>query len=321
MADLERNMVKWGTSGKFDPFDDIYSIVFQATIRTIGCREIADSMENCKRLEQLYWHVERGSTPTSLLLPWFPSQARKLKTAATTEIYMWLDSIIKARQNENRRENDALQDMLDSGESTPTVVQTIMGALFAGIVNSGLMAAWVFIFLDQAPEWRAKVTQELRSLLNKYAPLSGNYASAAERFSDVPLEAWENEMPILEDCLRETIRLILSGAALRRVTQGDLEFEGKTIPNGTFLVYPLGETHTDPNIYPEPSKFNPGRFAEGQDKSQTHAFLGWGVGRHPCAGRRFAQYEIKAIVAMFLASARPKNEVFYIKYTKRDRLM
>ncbi|KAG8691736.1 hypothetical protein FRC08_010097 [Ceratobasidium sp. 394] len=123
-----------------------------------------------------------------------------------------------------------------------------MGALFAGIVNSGLMAAWVFILLDQVPEWRVKVIQELKSSFNKYAPPSGDYASAAERFSDVPLEAWENEMPILEDCLRETIRyalisllqatwlsdfsLILSGAALRRVTQGDLEFEGKTIPNG-----------------------------------------------------------------------------------------
>ncbi|KAG8743134.1 hypothetical protein FRC10_000351 [Ceratobasidium sp. 414] len=206
MADLEPNMVKWGTTGKFDPFVDIYSIVFQATIRTIGCREIADSVENCQKLEQLYWHVEKGSTATSMLLPWFPSQARKMKMAATTEIYMWLDSIIKARQKEDRRENDALQDMIDSGESTPTVVQTIMGALFAGIVNSGLMAAWVFILLDQTPEWRAKVTQELKSLLNKYAPLSGNYASAAERFSDAPLEAWENEMPILEDCLRETIR-------------------------------------------------------------------------------------------------------------------
>ncbi|KAG9087823.1 hypothetical protein FS749_002617 [Ceratobasidium sp. UAMH 11750] len=169
-------------------------------------------------------------------------------------------------------------------------IQNVMGALFAGIVNSGLMAAWVFILLDQVPEWRVKVIQELKSSFNKYAPPSGDYASAAERFSDVPLEAWENEMPILEVGL------------FARDYSGDLEFEGKTIPNGTFLVYPLGETHSDPSIYPEPSKFNPGRFAEGQDKSQTHAFLGWGVGRHPCAGRRFAQYEIKAIVAMFLPS-------------------
>jgi hypothetical protein len=67
-------------------------------------------------------------------------------------------------------------------------------------------------------------------------------------------------------------------------------------------------------------RFDPGRYAAGQDKSQAHAYLGWGkqtlafilrdtsnqrfpgVGRHPCAGKRFAQFEIKIMCAMFLAS-------------------
>lgn len=256
------------------------------------------------------------------------------------------DEIIKARTAEDRREDDALQVLLDLGDSTADVINFIMGTLFAGIVNSGLMSAWIFIFLDQEPEWRDKVVDELRTLLNKYAPSSEKYASMGERFSRIPPEAWENEMPILEDCLRETIRLIVSGAMLRRVTQGDLEVSGRKIPNGTFLTYLAGETHSDPNIYPNPTKYDPSRFTSGQDKSQTHGFLGWGVGRHPCLGKRFAQYEIKAICAMFLASyeyevidskgkrpdpsatvpdrnniyqARPKNETFYIKYTKRQQ--
>ncbi|KAG9093831.1 hypothetical protein FRC06_011361, partial [Ceratobasidium sp. 370] len=100
MADLERNMVKWGNQGQFDPFDVIYSMVFQLTIRATACREIADSIEECKKMETLYWHVEKGSTPTSVLLPWFPSPARNLKKAATTDIYNWFDGIIKARQQE-----------------------------------------------------------------------------------------------------------------------------------------------------------------------------------------------------------------------------
>lgn len=86
MSDLERNMTKWGSSGKFDPFEDVYSIVFQLTIRAAACREIADSVESCKRMEKLYWLVEKGSTPTSVLLPWFPSSARKLQKEATAEM-------------------------------------------------------------------------------------------------------------------------------------------------------------------------------------------------------------------------------------------
>ncbi|KAG8692691.1 hypothetical protein FRC09_011033 [Ceratobasidium sp. 395] len=369
MADLERNMVKWGTSGKFDPFNDVYSIVFQLTIRSTACREIADSIDSCKRMEKLYWLVEKGSTPTTVLIPWLPSKARTLKTEATTEMYNWLDSIIKARQAEGRREEDALQVLMDLGDTTADIIQFIMGTLFAGIINTGLMSAWIFIFLDQEPRWKAKVVDELKTLLDKYAPASCGYTSAAERFSDIPSEAWESEMPVLEDCLRETIRLIGTGALLRRVIKGDVGLAGKTIPNGSFLVYLVGETHANPEIYPDPAKYNPGRFAEGQDKSQYHAFLGWGVGRHPCLGRRFAQYEIKAICAMFLAQvsyenafdvrqayivllphtqydyeivnsqevrpdpsttvpdrnnlyqARPKDEVFYVKYNKRENLL
>ncbi|CAE6539668.1 unnamed protein product, partial [Rhizoctonia solani] len=316
------------------------------TIRAAGAREIADSVEKCKEVERLYWRVEKGSTPTSVLFPWLPSEARKNKVAATGEIYNLFDGIIKARRSEGRREEDALQVLMDLGDSTPEIIAFIMGTLFAGIVNSGLMSAWIFIFLDQEPEWKAMVIQELKTLLDRYAPLSESYGSIGERLSKIPPQGWENEMPVLEACLRETIRLILSNALLRRATNGNLQVGGKKIPNGAFLVYQAGETHSDPNIYPNPTKFDPNRYSAGQDKSQLHAFLGWGAGRHPCLGKRFAQYEIKAICALFLAvydyeivdttgrkpdpsvtvpdrnniyQARPKDQTFYIKYTKRSK--
>lgn len=73
-----------------------------------------------------------------------------------------------------------------------------MGTLFAGIINSGLMSAWIFIFLDQEPEWRDKVVEELRALLDKYAPVAENPGSIGDRFSKIPPQAWENEMPVLE---------------------------------------------------------------------------------------------------------------------------
>ncbi|GAB1525707.1 cytochrome P450 family protein [Rhizoctonia solani] len=347
MSDIERNMKSWGDAGKFDPFEVMYSTVFQLTIRAAGAREIADSVEKCKQLEELYWKVEKGSTAASLLLPWLPSAARKQKVDSTTEIYTIFDQIIKDRQREGRREEDALQTFIDQGDSMVDIIGFVMGVLFAGIVNTGLMSAWIYIHLDQVPEWKDKAVEEIRALLHKYAPLE-EYSdlSTAERFSKIPPQALEDEMPVLETCIRETIRLIVSGAALRRVVSGDTEIDGKKIPNGTFLVYSMGETHTNTNIYPNPSQYDPGRYVEGQDKAQTYGFLGWGVGRHPCAGRRFAQYEIKSMVSMFLASytyevvdsagkkpdpsltvpdrnnmyqARPKGQTFYVKYTKRQQ--
>ncbi|KAJ1304156.1 hypothetical protein OPQ81_008556 [Rhizoctonia solani] len=297
MADLERHMQVMGESGKFDPFEFMYSTVFQLTIRAGGAREVTDSFEKCKRLEELYWKVEQGTTATFLLIPWLPSQARQQKLSAIREIYNLFDGIIKARKREGRQEVDAVQRFIDQGDSTADIIGFIMPMLFAGIVNTSLMSAWIFIFLDQVPEWKDKVINEIRILLNKHAPIGENLGSTRERFSKIPVQAWEDEMPVLE-------------------------------------------------VNPSSIRCNPGRYDEGQDKRQTYAFLGWGAGRHPCAGRRFAQNEIKSLVTMFLASytyevidssgrkpdpsvtvpdrnnlyrACPKGQTFYLKYTKRDQ--
>lgn len=84
-----------------------------------------------------------------------------------------------------------------------------MGVLFVGIVNSGLMSAWIFIFLDQEPEWRDKVLHELHVLLDKHAPVSQGFSSPSERFSRIPPQVWENEMPVLEVCVIDSCREVV----------------------------------------------------------------------------------------------------------------
>lgn len=48
-------------------------------------------------------------------------------------------------------------------------------------------------------------------------------------------------------------------------------------------------------------RFDPSRYERLEDKKQNIAFVGWGAGRHPCIGMRFAKLEIKCITAMFLS--------------------
>ena len=49
-------------------------------------------------------------------------------------------------------------------------------------------------------------------------------------------------------------------------------------------------------------RFDPGRYERQEDKKQNNGFVGWGAGRHPCIGMRFAKLEIKCIAAMFLSA-------------------
>lgn len=142
-------------------------------------------------------------------------------------------------------------------------------------------------------------------MAERYAPDSS--MSLADRLMQVPSEAWEIEFPFVDMCLRETIRLHMVGTAFRKNTSGQdiaIDKEGKeVIPRDAYVTFALGDVHYDPDIYQSPYAWDPSRYEtqRAEDKQRTHAYVGWGVARHPCLGMRFAKMENNIIVAFFLA--------------------
>lgn len=181
----------------------------------------------------------------------------------------------------------------------------MLGSLFAGQLNSGINAAYLICFLGRDKYWKDRVTEEITSVANKYA--ADKNAPLRERLMAVPSEAWEGEFPIVDMCLRDSIRLNQPGVAFRQNLTGQdipLNKAGtEVIPHGTFVTYAAGQTHNDPNIYPNPEQWDPARYLpeRAEDKKETHAFVGWGVARHPCLGMRFAKLEMSMIVSFFIA--------------------
>lgn len=101
-----------------------------------------------------------------------------------------------------------------------------------------------------------------------------------KRLATIPLNAWEDELPALDLVIRETLRMTLTGSALRRNMNKDITVDGLTIQRGDFMTYQVGEAHFDPEIYTNPEEFDPSRYMEGreEDRKQTFAYIGWGVG-------------------------------------------
>ena len=74
-----------------------------------------------------------------------------------------------------------------------------------------------------------------------------------QQLSAIPPNVWEEEMPDLELCIRETLRVVLTGSLLRRhVGAEDLVIEGKKIKPGTFLAMPASAGHHNETIYKDP---------------------------------------------------------------------
>lgn len=147
-------------------------------------------------------------------------------------------------------------------------------------------ASWVLVHLGANTEWREKAIDEIRNFMDKYSNTTSS-EPIHQRLSSIPISAWEEDMPVLEDVIRESMRLVLAGTAIRRNLVDSLQVDGKTIDKGVFMAYNVGEVHLNEEIYPEPQKFDPNRYSapREEDKRGNMVFLGWGAGRHPCAGQ------------------------------------
>ena len=74
------------------------------------------------RLRQLYEQVDRGTTPATVLFPWFPSPSMIMKARATKQICDITVKAINARKQSGVPKNDTLQIFLDEGDQLTTIV-------------------------------------------------------------------------------------------------------------------------------------------------------------------------------------------------------
>jgi sterol 14-demethylase len=133
--------------------------------------------------------------------------------------------------------------------------------------------------LGANPEWKERVIKEYKALVANHTNTLST-EPLHRRLASVPLNAWENEIPSVDLVIRETIRFTISGVILRRNVQKDISVDGVAIKRGDFIAYSTFEPHMNPDIYSNPTLFDPGRYLEGreEDKGETFAYLGWGAG-------------------------------------------
>ena len=143
-----------------------------------------------------------------------------------------------------------------------------------------MLACWVLLHLGANPTWKERAIDEYKALVEKYTDTLST-EPLYKRLAAVPLSAWENELPSLDLIIRENLRMTAPAAALRRNLVKELKVDGVVIKPGDFLLYSTGSLHMDPNIYRDPSKFDPERYVKhrAEDRKEAFAFLGWGAGK------------------------------------------
>ncbi|WP_328349846.1 cytochrome P450 [Mycobacterium sp. NBC_00419] len=160
---------------------------------------------------------------------------------------------------------------------------------------------------DGSPMTRAEVGDELLTLLAAGHETTGStLAWAFERISRHPevlrqlvAEADTDDNSYRQATLFEVQRnrtvIDFSG---RHVTAPMYELGEWLIPQGYSIMVSLGQLHENPEMFPDPQRFDPQRFVDA--KPNTFAWVPFGGGTRRCIGAAFANMEMDIVLRTVL---------------------
>lgn len=168
-------------------------------------------------------------------------------------------------------------------------------------ITEDLLAAQSFVFFIGGFETTARTLHHLTYMLSLHREIQETVReevrAAKKKHGDFTHDAVK-DLPFLEKCIQETLRLYPPFAALSRECIRDCVLpDGRKLEKGMQVLIPLFSLHRDPEYFPEPERFNPDRFDVPPAKGTYAPF---GDGPRICIGKRFALMEIKMTVAKIL---------------------
>jgi len=191
-----------------------------------------------------------------------------------------------------------------SFESIHEEVETFM---FEGHDTTAAAISWCLFCLAKDRDYQRRIQDELDTVLG-----------------DRRIPAYDDlgELHVLENAIKESLRLYPSVPIIARILDEDLHVDDKVIPKGTQVAVIISALHRQPSIWgPDAQEFRPDRFDDR--KSQTTSpfeYLPFSAGSRNCIGnnsnslgillylkkkkkkkgQRFAQLEERTVIAAIL---------------------
>lgn len=109
--------------GMFDPFVEMNRLIYQLTMRTVGSTEIAESEDLLARTFKLVTQIGENSSTARIIIPWLPTWRYIKRLTSSARLYMIMNKFAEERKATGRREDDAMQLLLDDGESGLKIVE------------------------------------------------------------------------------------------------------------------------------------------------------------------------------------------------------
>ncbi|KAK8195298.1 putative P450 monooxygenase [Phyllosticta capitalensis] len=252
------------------------------------------------------------------LLPWKINERLDYTTSSLRKLYrkFLADKKEKVKLDTENTQKDILSIMMRSNQfGDDLLIDELLTFLAAGHETTSSAFTWACYLLATNPSMQTKLRQEVQThLADELANPSDQESMAlADKLESLPyLNAVCNEVLRMYPTVPVTIR-----DAVRNTTIAD-----QYIPKGTQLILSPWAINRSPRLWgPDSEVFKPERWIDANGKANNHGGAGSNYcqltflhGPRSCIGQRFAQSELRALLASFVARfewdmAMPDSEV------------
>ncbi|XP_055934895.1 cytochrome P450 3A2-like [Argiope bruennichi] len=249
-----------------------------------------------------YFHHAHGSLTDCAIM--FPSVARIMSffhrfTTAGQMTDLIVSSLSKAiaerSKNPKIKNMDFLQLMLDHRENSVTAV---------GLSDEEIVAN-AYIFILGGYESTSTALAFTFHLLVKHPEIQEKHYEEIQKAEDDSYHSIQS-LQFLNQVLTESLRLYppVTGFITRECSE-DYQVGSVTKPKGVIVEAPVWDIHHDPDLWPDPWKFDPDRFSpENKASLNTMAYMAFGIGRRNCIAANFVLAEIKLAIFKLLKKFR-----------------
>ncbi|XP_016990153.1 probable cytochrome P450 6a14 [Drosophila rhopaloa] len=215
----------------------------------------------------------------------------------------FIDQLIELRAEDQEAAKKGRGIDLSQGLTLEQMAAQAFVFFVAGFETSSSTMSFCLYELAVQPEIQQRVRDEIESVLGNVEEGELNYDALAEmKYLDQVVAETLRKHPLLPHLIRECNRDY-------KVPNTDI-----VLDKGITALIPVHNIHHDPEIYPDPEKFDPSRFDPEEVKSRhPMAYLPFGDGPRNCIGLRFGKVQAKvglvSLLRRFKFSVSKRTEV------------
>ena len=312
MSRLARQRVeRWrAPCEKGEPLDvaeEMSSLTMEIVARTLFSMDMSESIDDIGRAMTTVIAAFGTLNPVDFLgwPAWMPRPRSRRTRAALARLERAIQDIIAERRRVREAPDDFLSLLMagrdeETGEgmTDKQLRDEVVTFFTAGHETTAMALTWTLYLLSRHPAVEHELHQEVDRVLGAGAAGGGAGAGdagagdAEATFADVEALSYTRMV------IQEAMRLFPPVFSIQRVPLEDDELGGHRIPAGSFVTISPYVTHRNPRVWPDPLRFDPGRFTPDRMKERhAFAYIPFGGGPRVCIGSGFAMLEACLVLA------------------------